>query len=91
MRLSTSADRDFDGAVSVIHAALDAGATLLDTADVYCRDEHDIGHNERLVAHALASWSGHVSEVTVATKGGSDASRWALGSRRAGQASRGRV
>ena len=67
------------------------GATLLDTADVYCRDEHDIGHNERLVAHALASWSGHVSEVTVATKGGSDASRWALGSRRAGQASRGRV
>src|SRR5262249_1202626 len=53
MRLSTAADRDaHDGAV-VIHAALDAGARLLDTADAYCHDERDVGHNERMIAAAL--------------------------------------
>lgn len=56
--------------VRVIHAALDAGVTLIDTADVYCLDEHDIGHNERLVARALKSWPGERGSVVVATKGG---------------------
>ena len=70
MRLSTVAERDEDGAVAVLHAALDAGATLLDTADAYCLDERDVGHNERLVASALRSWSGDRSRVRVATKGG---------------------
>ena len=70
MRLSTAPDRDDERAVSVIHRALDAGATLLDTADAYCLDERDVGHNERLVARALATWSGDRSPITVATKGG---------------------
>jgi aryl-alcohol dehydrogenase-like predicted oxidoreductase len=35
MRLSTLADRDDERSVAVIRAALDAGATLLDTADSY--------------------------------------------------------
>jgi len=70
MRLSTRAKRDDDSAIQVIHAALDAGATLLDTADAYCHDTSDTGHNERLIAEALASWSGDRSTVTVATKGG---------------------
>ena len=70
MRLSTAPGRDDDRAVAVIHAALDAGVTLLDTADVYCRDERDLGHNERLVARALALWGGDRSAITVATKGG---------------------
>src|SRR5215467_8668409 len=70
MRLSTVRDRDDDRAVAVILAALDAGATLLDTADAYCHDEHDVGHNERLVARALAVWSGDRTGITVATKGG---------------------
>ena len=56
--------------VRAIHAALDTGATLIDTADVYCLDDSDIGHNERLVARALASWSGKRDGVLVATKGG---------------------
>ena len=43
--------------VAVIRAALDAGVRLIDTADVYCLDESDIGHNERLVAEALRGWS----------------------------------
>jgi aryl-alcohol dehydrogenase-like predicted oxidoreductase/histidinol phosphatase-like enzyme/predicted kinase len=70
MRLSTEPDRDEVKGVAVIHAALDAGITLLDTADAYCRDDLDRGHNERLIARALASWQGDRSAVMVATKGG---------------------
>ncbi|MBA2459858.1 MAG: aldo/keto reductase [Gemmatimonadales bacterium] len=57
-------------AVRVLHAVLDAGVTVLDTADVYCLDERDIGHNERLIAGALRSWSGARDAAVVATKGG---------------------
>jgi aryl-alcohol dehydrogenase-like predicted oxidoreductase/histidinol phosphatase-like enzyme len=70
MRLSTAADRDDDRGVAVIRAALDSGATLLDSADVYCHDDRDLGHNERLIARALAGWAGDRSRITVATKGG---------------------
>jgi aryl-alcohol dehydrogenase-like predicted oxidoreductase/predicted kinase len=70
MRLSTERDRDDDRSVAVIHAALDAGVTLFDTADAYCLDDSEIGHNERLIARAVAGWSGDRSTVCVATKGG---------------------
>jgi aryl-alcohol dehydrogenase-like predicted oxidoreductase len=40
---------DRDEAIATIHAALDAGVTLLDTADFY-----GMGHNEMLIAEALA-------------------------------------
>ena len=70
MRLSTDPDRDDDRSVEVLHAAFDAGVTLLDTADAYCLDERDIGHNERLIARALSTWSGDRSRITIATKGG---------------------
>jgi aryl-alcohol dehydrogenase-like predicted oxidoreductase len=53
-----------------LHAAFDGGVTLVDTADVYCLDQHDIGHNERLIARALETWSGDRARVLVATKGG---------------------
>ena len=56
--------------ISVIHAALDAGMTFIDTANVYCRDDRDIGHNERLIAQALASWPGDKDPIVVASKGG---------------------
>ncbi|MBL9102576.1 MAG: aldo/keto reductase [Myxococcales bacterium] len=56
-------------AIKIIHASLRAGVTLIDTADVYCLDQSDIGHNERLIAEALASWDGDAG-VVVATKGG---------------------
>lgn len=57
-------------AISVLHAVLDQGVTLIDTADVYCLDHRDIGHNEALVAKALRTWAGDRSSVVVATKGG---------------------
>jgi len=53
-----------------IHAALDAGITLIDTADAYTPDAADMGFNERQVASALASYPGDTSGVLVATKGG---------------------
>jgi aryl-alcohol dehydrogenase-like predicted oxidoreductase/histidinol phosphatase-like enzyme len=70
MRLSTAADRNDERGVAVIRAALDAGATFLDSADSYCLDDRDVGHNERLIARALAGWAGDRARITVATKGG---------------------
>jgi aryl-alcohol dehydrogenase-like predicted oxidoreductase len=70
MHLSISGRPPEDLAIRVVHAALDAGMTFIDTADVYCLDHRDIGHNERLVARALATWGGARDTVLVATKGG---------------------
>ncbi|NEK96639.1 aldo/keto reductase, partial [Modestobacter muralis] len=71
MPLSTKDPRPApEDARAVVHAALDAGVTLIDTADAYSRDEGEFGHNESLVAAALASWGGDTSGVLVATKGG---------------------
>ena len=70
MRLSTAPDRDDDRSLIVIRTALDSGATLLDTADSYCHDDSESGHNERLIARALRDWPGDRSKVVVATKGG---------------------
>src|SRR5580700_3656278 len=56
--------------IRTIHAALDAGVTLIDTADAYHLHAGETGHNERLIAKALASYAGDASDVLVATKGG---------------------
>jgi aryl-alcohol dehydrogenase-like predicted oxidoreductase len=53
--------------IRTVHAALDAGVNLIDTADAYAADERDVGHNERLIAEALR---GRRDGVIVATKGG---------------------
>jgi aryl-alcohol dehydrogenase-like predicted oxidoreductase len=61
---------DRSRAIATIHAALDAGVTLIDTADAYHLHAGETGHNEVLIAEALASYGGDVSGVLVATKGG---------------------
>ncbi|HEV8657250.1 MAG TPA: aldo/keto reductase [Thermoanaerobaculia bacterium] len=53
----------------VLHAAIDAGITFIDTADVYCLDDDDIGHNERLIASVLRERDDR-DRIRVATKGG---------------------
>jgi aryl-alcohol dehydrogenase-like predicted oxidoreductase len=53
--------------IRAIHAALDAGVNLIDTADAYSRDGSDVGHNERLIAKAIRD---RRDGVIVATKGG---------------------
>jgi aryl-alcohol dehydrogenase-like predicted oxidoreductase len=68
MPMSLRGRPDEDRSIRTIHAALDAGANLIDTADAYAYDDRDIGHGERLVAKAL---KGHSREgLIVATKGG---------------------
>ena len=56
--------------IATIHAALDAGITLIDTADAYHIGADEVGHNEALIARALATYGSDTSEVLVATKGG---------------------
>ena len=70
MRLSTERDRDETRALAVLHAAFDAGVNFVDTADAYCWDAGEAGHNERLIARALGGWHGDRSQILVATKGG---------------------
>jgi aryl-alcohol dehydrogenase-like predicted oxidoreductase len=57
-------------AIDAIHASLDAGVTLIDTADAYALSTEEHGHGERLVAKALATYGGRTDNVLVATKGG---------------------
>ena len=75
---------DPDRAVATVHAALDLGVTLIDTADCYGPDDHPrdggLGHNEELVARALR---GRSEDVLVATKGGirRDGADWPIDGR----------
>ena len=67
MPMSLAGRPDEEQSIRTIHAALDAGVNLIDTADAYARDDRDIGHGERLIAKAL---KGRRDDVLVATKGG---------------------
>ncbi|PLW65842.1 aldo/keto reductase [Streptomyces sp. SCUT-3] len=70
MPLSVEHRPDEAQAVATVHAALDAGVTLIDTADSYHWHAGETGHNELLIARALARYGGDTSDVLVATKGG---------------------
>ena len=70
MPMSIDGRPDEERSIATIHAALEAGVTLIDTADAYSLDASDVGHNEELIARALASYGSDTSHVLVATKGG---------------------
>jgi aryl-alcohol dehydrogenase-like predicted oxidoreductase len=70
MPMSIEGRPDTERSVATIHAALDAGVTLIDTADAYHLHADEVGHNEELIAGALRSWGGDATSVLVATKGG---------------------
>ncbi|GGW13795.1 oxidoreductase [Streptomyces capoamus] len=70
MPLSIEHRPDERQAIATVHAALDAGVTLVDTADSYHWHAGEVGHNELLIARALARYGGDTSHVLVATKGG---------------------
>ncbi|WP_322411258.1 aldo/keto reductase [Microbacterium invictum] len=82
MPLSMNNDRVYptrDEAIATVHAALDAGVTLIDTADIYAPTWDAIGHNEEIVAEALRTWEGDAAGVFVTTKGGitrSEGEKW---------------
>ena len=70
MPLSIEGRPDRRQAIATIHASLDAGVTIIDTADAYSLGVQEHGHGERLVAEALAAYGGPTDDVLVATKGG---------------------
>lgn len=70
MPLSIEQRPDEERAVATIHAALDSGVTLIDTADSYHWHADETGHNEYLIARALRRYGRDTSDVLVATKGG---------------------
>lgn len=69
MPMSIEGRPDETRSVATIHAALDAGVTLIDTADAYHLHADDVGHNESLIAKALSTHE-RGADVLVATKGG---------------------
>jgi len=70
MPLSIEGRPDRRQAIATIHASLDAGVTIIDTADAYSLGVPEHGHGEVLVAEALAAYAGPTDDVLVATKGG---------------------
>lgn len=69
MPLSIQGRPDLRGAQAVLHAAIDAGMTFIDTADVYYFDDRDIGHNERLIGSVVNARPDREG-IQVATKAG---------------------
>ncbi len=70
MPLSIEGRPDRARAIATVHASLDAGVTIIDTADAYSLGVHEHGHGEELVAEALSTYGGSTNDVVVATKGG---------------------
>ncbi|HEY7841506.1 MAG TPA: aldo/keto reductase [Gammaproteobacteria bacterium] len=68
MPLSLAGRPDEAAGIKVVRAFLDGGGDLIDTANVYCIDGRETGHNERLIRKALREAG--AGNVTVATKGG---------------------
>jgi aryl-alcohol dehydrogenase-like predicted oxidoreductase len=60
---------DEPSAVRMVHAALDAGVTLLDTADVYSPGLGQ-GYSEKVFGRAVRTWGPDRDDVLIATKGG---------------------
>lgn len=69
MRLSTADDRDESRARATVHAALDAGVTVFDTALAYGRDQSEQHHNERWLGRFLSAHP-RGGDALVVTKGG---------------------
>jgi predicted oxidoreductase len=62
---------DVGAVVELLHAALDAGIDLIDTADIYGPDNDEaFGASEALLGRALAAEPGLRDRLVIATKGG---------------------
>lgn len=83
MPLTTDRRLNEAQALRTVHAALDAGVTLIDTADAYTPSDRGPGMNEEVIAKALSSYSGSTENVIVATKGGHtrDGAEWGVNGR----------
>jgi predicted oxidoreductase len=64
------AGQDVAAATGLVHAALDAGITLFDTADIYGFGEQGFGAAEELLGEVFAENPGLRDKMVLATKGG---------------------
>lgn len=69
MPLSIASRPHRNQALELIRTAVDRGVTFIDSADCYCLDDEDIGHNEILITEALKNHE-KKDKVLIATKGG---------------------
>ena len=69
MPISITGRPDRADAVRVIERFVELGGNFIDSANVYCLDDTDLDHNERLIKDALPNYSQR-DGVVVATKGG---------------------
>lgn len=69
MPLSIAGRPDEAQSYAVIEAFVEGGGDFIDTANVYCLDDSELGHNERLIDRALRR-IGKRDKVVIATKGG---------------------
>jgi aryl-alcohol dehydrogenase-like predicted oxidoreductase len=70
MPLSIDGRPSREQGLATILAAIDAGVTLIDTADSYTMEADGQGHNESLIAEALRLRPTEAKNILVATKGG---------------------
>ncbi len=69
MRLSTHGAADEHLAYETIHASLQSGVSIFDTARAYARDDSDAGDNERMLAQILGATGSRLT-ARIVTKGG---------------------
>lgn len=70
MPMSIEGRPDEARSLATVHAALDAGVTLFDTADAYLLNPGETGHNELLIARGVDTYPGETDNVLIATKAG---------------------
>jgi aryl-alcohol dehydrogenase-like predicted oxidoreductase len=70
MPMSIEGRPNRERSIATIHAALEVGVSLFDTAEAYSLSPGETGHNELLMAEAIAGYGGDTSDVLIATKGG---------------------
>ena len=71
--IALGSDEAYQGVLTALHTALDAGVTFFDTADIYASAWNTFGENELMVADALRTWSGTAaqkSKIIIGTKAG---------------------
>ena len=54
-------------ALEVLNTFVNGGGNFIDTANVYCVDDSDVGHNEQLIAKALKQYK-NANDILLALK-----------------------
>ena len=71
--IALGSEEAYQGVLSALHAAMDAGVTFFDTSDIYASAWNKFGENELMVADALRTWNGSSADkakIVIGTKAG---------------------